>query len=747
MVRMTINKRIKRIFLEHKATYIGIILLITLSVSCFSGLKTASTSLNRNVIDNRISANVEHANFKYSNKLTTDEIARLEKKFNLKLQENKELEYTYNKATMRVRQVTTDINRPSVYAGETLKNENDIMVDRFFFEAQGLSFGDTIKVGGKELIVSGIFATPDYLSVLKSKTDIMCDGSKFGLCMVSKETFNNIANGNEKINYSAVFNQNNSNAFRKELSTNGTVMEYNTRESNVRITTFDGEIKAMIMVSQMVPLFILLVSSLIVAIVIGRMLKKEYIYIGTLCAIGYKKRQIISHYLSMPIIISIAGSILGLLAGSLLIVPIADLFSIEYAVPKPIFYYHWKDILILLVIPVLLNTLATFISIIKCFNINIVSLLKNNSSNQKRGILTRLIPHKKGSFKLRFKLKEITSNLPRSFVMLVGIMAASLFILTGLIFIGAIQFIFDSNLHDKFGYEYQYILKEPRTEYTTTGEPFMISGFEYIKNGENAGVFLNGVAQNSKYIKLYNSEGNLISQDKTVVSSSVAKRLGLNKGDKILLQNNSDLKSYEFTVDEICSISYSSNIYLPLFKLNNMLKLPEATYIGLYSDKKLDIDQKLVDKILTLEDSKAGLETAITSFRATLYILALFAAVIGVIVIYIVTVMLIEENRKNISMLKVVGYHGKEISRLVINSTSVLVWGGYLLAVPLSKVIIQALFDKITQKMFFAFDVELEIWQGLVGLAFILCIYYVTLFLTKRKVLNINMAESLKARE
>jgi len=744
---MTINKRIKRIFFEHKATYIGIILLIILSISCFVGLKTASTSVNRNVIDNRISANVEEANFKYSNKLTTDEIARLEKKFDLELQENKELEYTYNKATLRVRPAVTDINKFSVYAGETLKNVNDIMVDTFFFKAQGLSFGDTIKVGEKDFIVCGIFSTPDYLSVLKSKTDFMCDGSKFGLCIVSNETFNAIANGKETISYSAVFNQNNSDAFRKELANNGTFLEYNSKDSNSRIITFDGESEAMIKVSKIAPMFILLVSSLIVAVVIGRMLKKEYIYIGTLIALGYKKRQIISHYMSLPIIISIAGSIIGALAGFLLIAPIATLFSIEYSVPKPIFYYRWEDILILLVLPVLLNTLATLFSIIKCFNINTVSLLKDNAGKQKKGVLTKLIPHKKGSFKLRFKLKEIIANLPRSFVMLVGVMAASLFILSGFLFDGSIKFLFDSNFHEMFGYEYQYVLKQPLTENKTTGEPYMISGFEYFKNGETFGVSLNGVVENSKYIKLYNAEGNLISQDKTVISRSAAKRLGLNKGDKILLTNNSNLKKYEVTVDEICTISFGGNMYLPLTKLNNMLELPDATYIGLYSNEKLDIDQELVAKILTLEDSKAGLEVSIASFKALLYIMAFFAAVIGMIVIYIVTVMLIEENRKNISMLKVVGYHGKEISRLVINSTSVLVWIGYILALPLTKVVIQALFDTLTQNMFFAFDVSIEVWQGFAGLAFILCIYYITLFLTKRKVLNINMAESLKARE
>lgn len=744
---MTINRRIKRIFLEHKATYIGIILLIALSTSCFFGLKTSSISTKRNVIDNRISANVEDATFKYSNKLTTAEIERLEKEFDLELQENREVEFEYNEATLRIRPSNTQINKFSVVDGEALKSENYIMVDKFFFKAHRLTFGDNIKVGEKDFIVSGIFSTPNYLSVKKSQSDLMCDGATFGLCIVKNEAFNVIANGEETINYSVIFNQNNSDSFRKELSKNGIVLEFTDKDSNSRIITFDGEVDASIMISEIAPLFILLVSSLIIAVVIGRMLKREYIYIGTLVALGYKKRQIIGHYLSLPIIISIAGSIIGLLGGFLLVKPTADLFSIEYAVPKQVFYYHWEDILIVLVLPVILNAIATFISIIKSFTINTVTLLKNNSGNQKRGLLTRLIPYKKGSFKLRFKLKEIVSNLPRSLVMLVGVIASSIFILSGLLFYGAIDFIYESNFHELFGYEYQYVLKQPLAENKTTGEPYMISGFEYVKNGETFGISLNGVAQNSKYIKLYNDEGNLIPQDKTVIPKSVARRLGLNKGDKISLKSNLNLKNYEFTIDEICTISYGSNIYMPMAKLNSMLEIPEITYVGLYSDEKLDIDPKNVDKILTSEDSKAGIDVAIASFKAMLYLMAFFASVIGVIVIYIITVMLIQENRKNISMLKVIGYHGKEISRLVINSTSLLIWIGYMLALPITKVVIQAFYDILTKTMFISFRVDFKIWQGFAGLVFILCVYYATLFLTKRKVLNINMAESLKARE
>ncbi|MDR7855183.1 FtsX-like permease family protein [Tissierella sp.] len=743
---MKLNKRVKRIFLEHKASYIGMILLIILSTSCFLGMKTATTSIEKSVDDNRIKANVEDANFSFSNTLTKDQIEKYEKDFNLLIQENRQIEYDYKGAVLRIRPEFKEINKAELYDGEYLKNSKDIMVDRFFYEAQNLSLGDKIAINGEEYTVCGIFTTPDYLSILKKKTDFMADGSKFGLCMVSEKTFNELAGGKESINYSIVFNQNSSDDFRKELAKEGIVLDWTGRDSNIRITTFDGEIDAIIILSSIAPLFILIVSSLIMAVVVGRMIKKEYTYIGTLSAMGYRKGEIVDHYLRLPIFISVIGSILGLVLGYFLVEPFTMLSSVEYNIPKTTYYYQWQDIVLMLTIPVILNIFAALIAIIQALHINIVALLKADAGKMKKGLLTKFIPNKKGSFKLRFKMKEITSNLPRSLLMLIGIIASSMFILTGFIFNSAIEFVFDNNFHEKFGYDYQYVLNTPMYESKTEGEPYMISSFDYDKKGESLSFTVYGVAENSKYIKLYNN-GNLISQDKTVISKSVAKRLELKKGDVITVKNNSNFKEYRLAIDEICNISFGENVYMPLKELNAMLDLPESTYMGLYSDELLNIDEGLVSDILTLEDSKAGLESSIAAFKVFLYLLAFVSALVGTVVIYIVTIMLVEENRKNISMLKVVGYHNKEISSLLVNSTSALVWIGYFMAIPFAFFTIQKFFNILTTNMYFDFSVDLKLWQAIVSFAFILAIYYITLFFAKKKVLGINMAESLKVRE
>jgi len=159
------------------------------------------------------------------------------------------------------------------------------------------------------------------------------------------------------------------------------------------------------------------------------------------------------------------------------------------------------------------------------------------------------------------------------------------------------------------------------------------------------------------------------------------------------------------------------------------------------------VDESIISDILTTEDTKSGMESGIAMLRIGLYIMAAVAAVVGLIVVYIVSVMLIEENRKNISMLKVMGYKDSEVSRLLLTSSSLLVWLGFFISIPITLKLINVFYDVLTSNMFFDFETKLIWWQGLISFALIIGVYYFTLWIAKRKVLNINMAESLKAKE
>ncbi len=744
---MKLNKRIKRVFIENKSSYIGMIVLIVLSTACYIAFKTATESSQDMVVRNRVEQKLEDVNFELAVPIDSGKIKYLEDKFDVMIQENRYINSKYKEAQLKIIPEAKKINLPLLSKGKYMVGITDIMVDNYFFSAQKLSFGDKLKIEGKEYSICGTFTTPDTLSLLKSDIDFMSDGKKYGYCMVSEQTFDKFDKSSVKANYSAIFQKDNMDDFRREISKSNYVVEWVSRDSNVCITRFDSEAPATYAASIIAPLFLLIISTLIMTVVLSRMLKKEYTYIGTLTAMGYRKREIIKHYLCLPVMISLFGSIIGLGVGLLLIEPFQNIVTVEYNVPKTQFSVQGYDIVLVILLPVILNAMSALMVVKKALKINIVALLKANGDKEKRNIFLKAVPHKKGPFKLRFKLKEIFTNIPRSFLMLAGITAASMFLMTGFLFYSCVNFVIENNFNAVFGYDYQYVFNKLQTENLTDGEPFMISSFEYTSKGETIGIEINGVPENPKFVRLRNKDGEIIPADKTVITSSVAKRLRLEKGDTITVKNVSNMKSYNLTIDEICNIKFSEYVYLPMKKLNKMLDVPQTAYVGLYSDKLLDVDDNIVEKVLTVDDSKAGLEASISSFSALLYLLAGFAAVIGIIIVYIVTVMLIEENRKNISMLKVMGYRNREISRLLINSTSMLVWVGFFLAVPVTIWLIQVFLDLLTKTMFYNFTTSLAWWQALISLVFILAVYYTTLFFTRNKTLNINMAESLKARE
>lgn len=747
---MKLNKRTRKIFAAHKASYLGMLLLMVLSVSCYLGFKTATTSITQNVADSRINQKLEDASFSLAIPLTDNEISQLEKEYNASIQKSPaiEVENGYKNAALRLIPAAEKINLPQVYGGTDAKADDEIMVDRYFMAAQKLNFGDTLELYGRRYTITGTFTTPNCLTLTRLDTDFMADGARFGLVLLTPGEFSRLPQADAETEYSVIFEKDNEDDFRRALAKSNWVTEWTSREANSRITNFDSENPAVVLLSIIAPVFIMVVGSIIMAVVLSRMLKQEYTYIGTLTAMGYRKREIFAHYLRLPAIISAIGSVLGLGLGFLLIEPFAFVTLMEYNVPKPQYIIKPQDIALALLLPIALNLLFCTLSIAKALRLNIVALLKASGGKEKPGFLTRAVPAGRFSFKTRFRLKEITSNIPRSLLMLLGIIAASLFMVTGFLFYSSIDFLLEDSFNDRFGYEYQYFYKQPQTENAAQGEPFMLASFyANAKDGGRVNFTVHGTAQNPEYVKLTDENGNDIDTAKTVVSQSVARRMGWQKGDSVTITSNANLKKDEIIIDDIVNIRQGDFVFMPMQKLNALLEIPENTHIGVYSSAPLGIDITVLSDVLTRQDTTDNILSAVATLRVFLYILGGVAVVVSLVVVYIVTIMLIDENRKNISMLKVMGYQNNAISRLLLSSTSLLVWLGFAISLPVTLRLINRFFDILTSGMFLDFSAKLVWWQGLLSFAFILLVYYATLLLARRKVLNINMAESLKARE
>ena len=121
-----------------------------------------------------------------------------------------------------------------------------------------------------------------------------------------------------------------------------------------------------------------------------------------------------------------------------------------------------------------------------------------------------------------------------------------------------------------------------------------------------------------------------------------------------------------------------------------------------------------------------------------------FAVLIIVICVYLMVNMLISENASSISMLKVLGYDDRQISRMMISIYHILVPIGIVIGSVLGVVLCRVNFEASVS----AYNTYIEtVYTPLCFVKYSVCVlisYVISLCLLSRKVKKADMVESLK---
>lgn len=127
-------------------------------------------------------------------------------------------------------------------------------------------------------------------------------------------------------------------------------------------------------------------------------------------------------------------------------------------------------------------------------------------------------------------------------------------------------------------------------------------------------------------------------------------------------------------------------------------------------------------------------------------IITVIAFSLGLLVIYVITSLVIEENRNSISLLKILGYNNKKICSLLLNTNIIMVVIGFLISIPLIKVVCANLFRSITSSMSLIIPIDVNVLSYFVSFCVVFIIYSVANHFSKKNIFSITMADSLKNR-
>lgn len=744
---MIINKKIKRTMLESKSQYFGSIALIILSCLLFAMMNLLAD--NMSVLLSSFEKNSVQEDASFITAGTLNNIQELESKFGARIEEGSTFDYMMAEGRkLRIFRQNTAVNIPAIVEGNALSG-NDILIDPAFAKANGLEIGGTLQLLDRTFKIAGFTSLPNYIYLLESENDIMSNPQNFGIAVVSKEDFSKFNRGSSF--YSIKFNPGSdveaqAAKLRDYLKNENTfIVKWNDIGENPRVMYVTVKIEGINKVATAMPIAILLLTCIMTGIVIRRLLKRESVIIGTLYAQGYRKKEIVRHYLMYPLTVALVGGLAGTVMGALLLKPMLAVMVEFFNIPVSALSFNPAYVLASILLPVVFLVISGLFVLGRTLRHSPVELMRGANESGRVNFIERRLRLDRLKFPVKFRIREQLRSPSRLTFLLLGVVMATMLLLLGFTAKSSMDFLSKDSIRDTYKFQYEYVFRTLQTgQAPSNTDVFNASSFT-LKSDSKTTFVICGLGAESKYISLRDKSGTELNKDRIIITKPLADRLGVVPGDTVNAVNKLDSREYAVTVESVADTYIGELIYMPLIKFDELLGMPRGSYAGLWSDTKLDIQENQLFSVRTVEDSIKAFEVMTQPLQATIGIISFLSFIIGLIVIYVVTSLIIEENKNNISLMKVFGYRRKEVNSLILNSSSIVIAAGYIIGIPLILILMKELFRSLTDSIRLTVPVLINYTYILAGFAVIYIIYELSKALSRKKIERISMSEALKA--
>ena len=760
-MRNPLNKRFLRELKGELAKYIVIFVFMTAVIGLISGFLIADGSMYDTYNKSFEKYNIEDGNFELYSKADESVIDKLEKE-NVTIYENfykEEIVVRHNnikndedsQSTLRFYVNREEVDKVDLMEGSLPEDINEIAIDRMYAENNDIKVQDTLTVGSRILKVTGLVALSDYSSLFSDNSDTMFDSLKFGVGVVSQKCFDAYDDTHIHYVYSWLYDNKPeddkeaklmADDFVKTISANAILVNYIPQYINQAIH-FTGDDIGSDRSMMIVLLYVLIViMAFVFAVTTNNTIVKEANVIGTLRASGYTRGELLRHYILLPIIVTIFGALVGNILGYTVF---KDIFVATYygSYSLPTYHTLWNADAFLLttVVPVIIMLVINIVIIGCRLKLSSLKFLRRDLSGKQKKKAMRLPAF---GFFNRFRLRIIIQNMPNYITLFIGILFANVLLLFG-IMLGPMLTHYQNEITDKLIAKHQYVLKALVDVDDNAAEKYCVKTLATIEGRlKSEDVLVYGVKDNSIYADINTAS---LKDNEVYITNGYADKFRIKKGDKITLKEKYDDNEYEFTVKDTYDYPSSFAIFMSDAAFKNVFDKSEDYYSGYFSDNILDIDEKYVATQITLDDLTKISRQLDRSMGETFNLVKIFAVVLFAVLMFLLTKLIVEKNTTSISMVKILGYSNREISRLYVTSTTIVVVLSVALSIGLSVIIMNYLFRVFMEEM--SGWISCYYAPHIFPVMFILniTVYAVISFFMMAKIKKIPMDEALKTVE
>ena len=263
--------------------------------------------------------------------------------------------------------------------------------------------------------------------------------------------------------------------------------------------------------------------------------------IGTLRASGYTRRELLLHYLSLPVLITILSAVIGNILGYTVFKDIcAGMYYGSYSLPTYQTRWNANAFLLTTVIPAILMFVINAVLISGRLRLSPLRFLRHDFAKKGKSHAVRLPNFR---FFSRFRLRILLQNKSSYFTLFLGIVFANILLLFGMMMKPLLSH-YQTEAVENMLADYQYILNVPDPideddEYTLMGivqklltpslktntegvETFALTSLKNIpKNREGESISVYGIQKDSKYVSAE------LFEDGVTISDGYAEKYGM----------------------------------------------------------------------------------------------------------------------------------------------------------------------------------------------------------------------------
>lgn len=613
--------------------------------------------------------------------------------------------------------------------GESVKTETYL----YAFRLKGKTTCDDVKDALEDIKVDTDRIDDEYFQEYWDRTGAAINDFKDGIKEL-KSGANELADGVAEL-------KKETDSFLKDYDTDlANITSFVTSDDNPRTGGAADDQQINVQAGYFFGVLLMLLFTYVISVFVVHGIEKESSVIGALYALGVKRRDLMMHYLTLPVIVTTVAGIIGFLIGiSNVGIPVqmADAYA-YYSIPA--MDVKIPPILIVygIVMPPLAAIVVNYFVIRNKLSQTALSLIKNEVKQPKGSNVDLGDMGFVGRFRVRQMLREMRTGL----TVVIGMFIALICLMLSLNTATFCSKVKKQNVEDTH-YEYMYTYKYPTENSPEGGEAAYAKTLKKGVYGYNWDVTVLGLSKNTKYFDVDLKDG----KNRVTISSSFAEKYGYGVGDEIVLHDEENDIDYGFTVDSVTQYTPAFYVFMTIDDARELFGAGSDEYNVVFSDKDLEVDPARLYATTTKADIESAAGIFADQMRSMVIMIVIISTLIFVVVMYLMMKVMIDRSAFSISLIKVFGFRTKEIRKLYLDGNFFIIAIGAAICLPLAKLIMSAVYPSLVSNVNCGVKLTFAPWLWAVLYGGILVLYFIINRVLVGRLNKIVPAEVLKNRE